>query len=319
MSHNPTPLERIEGCLLGGAIGDALGYQVEFLSWKSIAENFGPDGVTELRSNLISDDTQMTLFSTQGLLQARPGKEFGAVRNAYMDWLDTQRLPMPHSRSRGLATEEWLYQRRAPGNACLTGLREGGRPGVNPGSKGCGSVMRSAPFGLIDLDPTDAFELAQRCSAITHGHPTAGESSGSLAMIISYLMTGHTIQRAVDETILYLQRDPAESETVRALNAAYELSGRVRPGPNTARHLGEGWVAEETLAIAVYCALGSDDPAQAITAAVSHGGDSDSTGAVCGNIVGTLWGTEGLPDPWKQVEGGETVRKQARLVQRQFH
>ena len=66
------------------------------------------------------------------------------------------------------------------------------------------------------------------------------------------------------------------------------------------RQLGEGWVAEETLAIAVYCALKySDDFEQAVIAAVNHSGDSDSTGAVAGNILGASLGVSGIPDKFK--------------------
>ena len=60
--------------------------------------------------------------------------------------------------------------------------------------------------------------------------------------------------------------------------------------------LGQGWVAEETLAIAIYCSLKyPKDMERALIAAVNHGGDSDSTGAVTGNILGASLGTEGIP------------------------
>ena len=60
--------------------------------------------------------------------------------------------------------------------------------------------------------------------------------------------------------------------------------------------LGEGWVAEETLAIAVFCALRHEHDFEAgIVAAVNHNGDSDSTGAVCGNILGARLGFSGIP------------------------
>ena len=69
----------------------------------------------------------------------------------------------------------------------------------------------------------------------------------------------------------------------------------------TAIHqLGEGWVAEETLAIAVYCALKYErDFDKAIRTAVNHNGDSDSTGAVCGNILGTYLGYDAIPQKFK--------------------
>jgi ADP-ribosylglycohydrolase len=310
--------DRVLGCLLGGAVGDALGYQVEFSHWDRIKESFGPDGVTEMRRNRISDDTQMTLFTVEGLLLAPSGASSETfveqVRLAYLRWLVTQEEPMPPMASEGLAAQPWLYDRRAPGRACVTGLQEGARPGVNPNSKGCGTVMRSAPFGLY-FGPAEAFASAERCSALTHGHPTAGASAGAFAMIVALLMNGETPQRAVSETMLHLRGGIDRSETGDALQQAYELAGKVPPGPNTCAPLGEGWVAEEALAIAIYCLLGTDDVRKGLVASVSHSGDSDSTGAILGNLYGAAYGAAAFPREWaSQVEGREVIVALATLM-----
>jgi hypothetical protein len=140
---------------------------------------------------------------------------------------------MPPMGAAGLAAETWLYMRRAPGNACLTGLAQGGEPGVNPDSKGCGTVMRSAPFGLLASSPVKAFELARDCSAITHGHRTAGEAAGAFALMIAALVRGESPQKAVSEAMLHLRRNLDVSETLDSLRRAYELAGNLPPGPNT--------------------------------------------------------------------------------------
>ncbi|WP_205325687.1 ADP-ribosylglycohydrolase family protein [Glycomyces sp. YM15] len=307
MIQTLTRHDRVLGCLIGGAVGDALGYQVEFDRWDAIAEDYGPDGVTELRYNQISDDTQMTLFTVEGLLEAEPGDEFASLKRAYMRWYATQQEYLPPSGARGLAAEPWLYDRRAPGNACLSGLREGGGPGVNVNSKGCGTVMRSAPFGFR-FGPDAAFALAERCSALTHGHPTAGASAGAFAMIVAHLMNGETPQRAVSAALLHLRDGIDRSETADALQRAYRLAGKVPPGPNTCAPLGEGWIAEEALAIAVYCFLGTGDVRKGLVASVSHSGDSDSTGAILGNLYGAAYGHAALPKEWaSQVEGRDVI------------
>ncbi|GAA2261968.1 ADP-ribosylglycohydrolase family protein [Glycomyces scopariae] len=317
--------DRVLGSLIGGAVGDALGYQVEFDAWPFIAAEFGPAGVTEMRFNRVSDDTQMTLFTAEGLLLAAPGGEVESVRKAYLRWLNTQREPMPPMASEGLAAQPWLYARRAPGNACISGLAAHDRvgdasdwrartAGVNANSKGCGTVMRSAPFGLRH-SPAAAYDLAEQCSALTHGHPTAGTAAGAFAMIVSHLVNGETPQRAVSETMLHLRRDLGRSETADALQRAYMHAGTVPPGPNTCAKLGEGWIAEEALAIAVYCFLGTDDVRAGLVAAVSHGGDSDSTGSVLGNLYGAAYGHAALPREWSsQVEGREVIAALAGLL-----
>ncbi len=313
-----TRYDRILGCLIGGAVGDALGYQVEFDAWEFIEEEFGPAGVTQMLRNRISDDTQMTLFTAEGLLLTPPDASSETyvqqVRLAYLRWLQTQREHMPPMGSEGLAAQPWLYSRRAPGNACVSGLRDGAKPGVNPNSKGCGTVMRSAPFGL-HFDPLEAYAFAEQCSALTHGHPTAGASAGAFAMIVAHLMNGDAPQRAVSDTMLHLRGGVGRSETADALQQAYALAGKVPPGPNTCKPLGLGWVAEEALAIAVYCLLGTDDVRKGLTAAVSHSGDSDSTGAILGNLYGAAYGHASLPHEWaSQVEGREVIAALAELM-----
>jgi len=171
------------------------------MSLARIRRTYGDAGVTGLVPDedgvvgRVTDDTQLTLFTAEGCLLGHvrgkdvgiPGATTALVRDAYLRWIDTQTHtspPAPGStphRTGLLREERWLYARRAPGNACLTGLSEGyfprlpddldGKPGpVNPASKGCGAVMRSAPFGFFCDDAARAFELAARCAQLTHGH-----------------------------------------------------------------------------------------------------------------------------------------------------
>ncbi|WP_037840897.1 ADP-ribosylglycohydrolase family protein [Streptomyces sp. NRRL WC-3549] len=332
---------RVRGTLLGGALGDALGNPVEFLSLDGIRRAHGDQGVRGMTADpdgvvgRITDDTQMTLFTAEGLIRAHvrtrstgtAGSEYALVRNAYLRWLDTQNHPAPPARGGGspvrtglLRQHAWLYARRAPGNACLTGLAAGHtpapgtpleRPGpVNPQSKGCGTVMRSAPFGLVGADAPTAFGLAARCARITHGHPTGGYAAGALAAIVTYLLEGDSpagaVLRAMD--LLALHRN--HEETTAALRAAVDLAALGRPSAEAVETLGAGWVAEEALAIAVYCALvlpGPEDVAEALLLSVNHSGDSDSTGSVCGNLLGAHHGDAALPVSWLAATEGRAV------------
>ncbi|MFD6277496.1 ADP-ribosylglycohydrolase family protein [Streptomyces sp. NPDC060209] len=332
---------RVRGVLLGGAVGDALGNPVEFLSLDGIRRDHGergirgpvpdPDGVV----GRITDDTQMTLFTVEGLIRAHarasakgiPGAEAEFVRNAYLRWLDTQNhlSPPPRAgdepvRTGWLRQQPWLYARRAPGNACLTGLVSGHVPGagaplalpgpVNPQSKGCGTVMRSAPFGLLGADAGTAFALAARCALITHGHPTGAYAAGALAAIVTHLLEGDSPLGSVLRAMDLLGRHRGHEETTAALRAAVDLADRGRPTAERVESLGAGWVAEEALAVAVYCALvlpGADDVAEALLLSVNHSGDSDSTGSVCGNLLGAHHGDVRLPASWLALTEGRSV------------
>ncbi|MFF4778281.1 ADP-ribosylglycohydrolase family protein [Microtetraspora fusca] len=328
--------DRVRGCLLGGAIGDALGAPVEFDSIAAIRHVHGAAGVTDLvhdrrgARGLITDDTQMTLFTVEGLIRARSrdvgGAEVAVIRNAYLRWLDTQdhRLPPPADglvRTGRLREEAWLYSRRAPGNACLSGLRSElgplaapGMPGpVNPGSKGCGTVMRSAPFGLAATDARRAFRLAAECAQITHGHPTGYLAAGACAALVFFLVRDIPLERAVDSTLDLLGTHPGHGETTAALRAAVALSAKGDPSPEAVESLGGAWIAEEALAIAVYCALvGGEDVERALLLAVNHSGDSDSTGAICGNLLGARYGEAALPGRWlSRLEGRDSIARLA--------
>ncbi|MFC5724745.1 ADP-ribosylglycohydrolase family protein [Streptomyces gamaensis] len=347
---------RIRGCLLGGAIGDALGNPVEFLSLDAIRRVHGAEGVTGLVPDSdgvvgrVTDDTQMTLFTAEGLLRAQAATGDGelgddavaAVHRAYLRWLDTQNHPAPPPavsaddpvRSGWLRTQPWLYAQRAPGNACLSGLGQGRvpdprapldeRPGpVNPGSKGCGTVMRSAPFGLIGLGAGRAFELAARCARLTHGHPTGAYAAGAFAVIVHRLLDGVPVEVAVQCALELLARYPGHEETSAALRAALALAADGAPTPEKVESLGGGWVAEEALAIAVYAACaatGAGSLAGGLLLSVNHSGDSDSTGSLCGNLLGARHGDAALPPSWlARIEGRAVTAELADDLSYAFH
>ncbi|MGW6738731.1 ADP-ribosylglycohydrolase family protein [Streptomyces sp. NPDC055013] len=327
---------RVRGCLLGGALGDALGYPVEFSSLERIRAANGERGVTgplfpgDSDVARISDDTQMTLFTAEALIQAHRRERLkgigGAwallVRWAYERWLETQRHPGPEQAAPpqsgapegGLITQAWLYARRAPGNACVSGVAQlyapdpglalDGQPGeVNPDSKGCGAVMRSAPFGLVN-SADGAFAMAARAAQITHGHPTGYYAAGALAAIVAHLVAGDSLEGAVLRTLRLLARHPGHEETSAALTEAVDLAGHGAPTAEKVETLGEGWVAEQALAIGVYCALVTPTVRDALLLSVNHSGDSDSTGSICGNLLGARYGDLGLPHEWvERVEG----------------
>ncbi len=330
---------RVRGCLLGGAIGDALGAPVEFWNTPRILETCGADGVTEYlpmpvdgesRFGLITDDTQMTLFTVEGLIRAgvRTDRGLGftvaVTHHAYDRWLDTQRMAAPDGERDGwLINEQWLYARRAPGNTCLTALiqaRAGEREirsfggSANNDSKGCGGVMRSAPFGLFpagsDQNLAWQFDAAAEAAGYTHGHPSGQLASGALAVLIGAIVAGQTLDDAVSIMMRHLLAHEKHEETFRALEAAIAAAGEA-PSVSAVEALGGGWVAEEALAIAVYAALqhpGPEDMLTALSLAVTHSGDSDSTGAICGNILGALHGETALPVELAfEVEGRGTI------------
>ncbi|WP_416404504.1 ADP-ribosylglycohydrolase family protein [Arthrobacter sp. LFS091] len=337
----PSFESRVYGSLLGGALGDSLGYEVEFDSLAAIRARFGPNGLTSFTQldggSHFSDDTQMTLYTVDGLVEALEWANDGVAADeiaclwlAYLRWLATQDVAVsssaPAPQPRWIDSQDVLKHRRAPGNACLSGLATGdmgtvARP-VNPDSKGCGTVMRSAPFGLIPHISREAvYKLSSDAASLTHGHPSARLSAAAFSLLIHNIVAGSDIRTAAVDALEYVSAVPTKApELGERLNAALQLSAEsatLGPEELTAE-LGEGWVAEEALAVGLYAVLstGGSEPAEhfrnAIGVAINHSGDSDSTGSIAGNILGAYYGERCLPADWLEaLEAPEVIRGMA--------
>ena len=305
--------DRVLGCLLGGAVGDALGYEVEFDSLEAIRERFGPQGIQAPVVNNhgeveVSDDTQMTLFTAAGLLSGvgedHPfDRALEAVREETLNWHAMQRGRETSATTGGLVEYAVLGKSQAPGNTCLgaCALGAGGSPEqpIND-SKGCGGVMRVAPVGLcLELDANGAFELAARCAAQTHGHPSGYLTAGVLAAIVRRVVDGSTLREATESALDVARRWDAAGETVDAVEQALELAQDDALVPARAiSQLGQGWVGDEALAIGLYSALVAPDFVTAVRMASNHDGDSDSTASIAGQIHGAWKGLAGVPHDW---------------------
>jgi ADP-ribosyl-[dinitrogen reductase] hydrolase len=319
-----TSLDRFAGCLLGGAVGDALGAPVEFPSLAEIRRQFGAAGITSLapaygRLGAITDDTQMTMWTAEGLLRARAGGSLPddhvvveQVHRAYLRWLQTQgeRSAHPsfedanHTEANGwLITVPDMRHRRGPGRTCLGSLMSkyvGSVEHPINDSKGCGGIMRVAPVGLTYDDPAVAFRVGCDTAAITHGHPSGYLSAGCQAAIIAHLRAGAAMDEALYASAALLATWPGHQECLAAFTRAVVAAENGRaPSAEVVESIGGGWTGEEALAIAVYCALSAQgDFARGVILAVNHSGDSDSTGAICGNLLGAALGSEAIPAGW---------------------
>lgn len=318
---------KFRGCLLGGAIGDALGAPVEFMSLDQIHKAFGPAGIFDYaeafgRKGAITDDTQMTLFTAEGALRAYVRistkgicDSTNVIAGAYLRWLHTQKTkdPLTSEHINGwLISNRELYSLRAPGNTCLEALHtveSGGGRGAN-NSKGCGGVMRVAPIGMLHASIairsseykqkflTDSFEMGCKSAGITHGHPTGQLSSGVFSAIIYLLILGETLESSIEKATSILKAQPNHGETLNAIEHAVELAIEAVDHYDAIKQLGEGWVAEEALAISIFCALRASNIEDGIRMSVNHDGDSDSTGSITGQILGAICGESSIPSRW---------------------
>ena len=331
-------INKYRGCLIGGAIGDALGYSVEFIEDCDIFAKYGENGITEydLVNNvaLISDDTQMTLFTANGLLL---GTTRGMMRGimgtyppyialCYKDWLKTQtaeEFGFEPPEFSWLNNVPGMNHSRAPGRTCISYLIHnnlGTTTEPKNNSKGCGGVMRVAPIGLYfdeskkySLDKIDM--IGAETAALTHGHELGYIPAAMLVHIVCLL--SHTeisvldaVQDAKNAMHRLFPNAVHLSKLTTLTDKAIQLAvGKSIDDLDAIRELGQGWVAEETLAIAIYCSVKySRDFEKAMIAAVNHSGDSDSTGAVTGNILGAYLGINAIPEKFlENLELKDTI------------
>ncbi|MGW7452152.1 ADP-ribosylglycohydrolase family protein [Streptomyces sp. NPDC054787] len=314
---------RVRGTLLGAALGDALGAA------------FGPAGPpgpaagpvpAPARRGTVTAATQLTLFTVDGLIRAHVRRDIGAwhpptdLHRAYRRWAATQHDWGPDERREDngwLAQEEWLYARRGPDRACLTGFADDvlgtlDQP-KNPTARDAAAATRSAPFGLlVGWEPTLVLQLAVECAAQSHGHPTACLSAGGLAVIVHGLTRGDSLDSAVQRALGLLGGRPGHQPVTDALQRALAAVTQGAPGPAAVQALAlspgddgaDRHDAAGALAVAVYCALVAEDVPHGLRLAVDHGGDSTAAGALCGALLGALHGETALPAAWlAELEG----------------
>lgn len=322
--------DRIRGSLIGGAIGDALGYPVEFMSRDSILSRYGGRGITTFSLDrqgkaLISDDTQMSLFTANGLLfgvtrgytHGVAGPPESYVRFAYIDWYYTQGGVdvkfQPHTWLHSLPE---LNSLRAPGNTCLSACNALlYHQEVKNYSKGCGGIMRVAPMALLCAgywsrnkrfySEAEMDKAGAEIAAVTHKHPLGFLPAAMLThLLFQIIQKDEKVARScivdivLDSTYGLINFDNYRNETAylsKLTKKAVMLALNDESDVENIRRLGEGWTGEEAWAIAIYCVVRHvDNIEEAIFAAVNHDGDSDSTGAICGNIMGAIYGYEDI-------------------------
>ena len=331
---NNAYMNKVLGSMIGGAAGDALGYAVEFMSYGQIINKYGNRGITRYELNKdgvaeISDDTQMTLFTangmlfchtryaTHGILGASPADY---IRDSYIEWYQTQTGEIDYTQPHynWIRDIKELHSMRAPGVTCMSALEcLANKKEVINNSKGCGGIMRIAPIALFAGNPDieEQYEAyakeAGKAAMHTHKHPLGYIPAAFLSLFINKVMpyayvTWQQLVEASNECIaamrgLYPEEQKHIDYLADLIKKATMLSKSKKSDNEAISEIGEGWVAEETLAIALYCVFKyPGDFEKAIVAAVNHSGDSDSTGAVTGNISGAIVGYDAIPQYYKE-------------------
>lgn len=338
-------IETYTGCLVGGAVGDALSAPATILSMEQIRSQFGETGINDFaeafgRTGSITSITQMTLFTAEGLVLSKVRQEYEgdtgviqAVYHALLRWLYTQNTNQHDSLIQNYGTcsivdgvltgYKELFSTRAPEQTCLSSLQSGKMGTVTDPvniSRDCGALTRMAPVGLAYDDAEKAFYFGCQLAAVTHGHPTGYLAAGTFAALLSLIVSGKTLPEAIEDSCLILKTDKNHEETLRAADKALDMAGANSADPETIEKTGTGRTSDEALAISLYCSLSAEDKFEkGVLTAVNHSGSSNSTGSLTGNILGAVSGIESIHENWlSELELSEVIKETATDIFEQF-
>lgn len=268
-------LSRARGCLLGQLAGDALGSLVEFKSPEEIRRTY-PDGVRELADggtwNTIAgqptDDSEMALLLAR-MLAERGGYDPVAALGAYQFWLDSD-----------------PFDRGAAISAALRGY-------PSPDSQANGAMMRISPLGIFGVNyPLETVgEWAGQDAALTHPNPVCLQANALFAMAIARAVASGCeageLYRSIKQWAADLAVDPALMDSIHGAAEA--------PAADYLGH--QGWVLI-AFRNALWQLLHAPGFEAGVVDTVMRGGDTDTNAAICGALLGAVYGLDAIPAQW---------------------
>ncbi|MDZ7815504.1 MAG: ADP-ribosylglycohydrolase family protein [Planctomycetota bacterium] len=268
---------RAQGCLMGQLAGDSLGSLVEFKTPEQILRKY-PHGVRELAdggtwgtlAGQPTDDSEMALLLARILVKSRT-YEPGEARKQYQYWLNSDPFDC--------------------GMTISAGLR--GYP--NPESQANGAMMRISPLGIFGagFELKQVAEWAMQDAVVTHPHPVCRQANALFAMAIA-----HAVASGCDGNELYVNIRKWACD-IPVENALLETVDRAADEPPADYVRQQGWVLI-AFQNALYQLLHAPSLEEGVVATVMCGGDTDTNAAICGALLGAVWGSGAIPAQWTE-------------------
>ena len=328
-------LDAYRGCLLGLAVGDAMGLPVDDMTWEQIQENYGPHGLLgyDLRSDYaeITSYTQVAAFICNALLlsvsRGKGDKILDFVKLAQKEWTRSQQFARDPEGSFCWVAKLPAFRRRHCRDARMLDtlrLSAMGFPekGLNKYSTP-GSLTSAVAVGMFynpkRMTPPQIGELSAQIVSLTHGDPTAFLS----AAVLGYAITGILMEPQLPLETQFLSaisamehqfrgNYPEAAQVAATLKAAVRRAEGAEPMSLVMEQL-QCYNAMSCLAGAIYASLANaNDFDTAMITAVNHSGYSSAVGAITGSILGAKMGYSALPDFY--VESLEPVKALCQLA-----
>ncbi|MEA9487655.1 ADP-ribosylglycohydrolase family protein [Xanthomonas campestris] len=281
-----TAQARFRGCLLGLAVGDAVGTTLEFCapgSFTPITDMHG-GGPFALRAGQWTDDTSMALCLAHSLLY-RQGFDAADQMNRYCNWYQHGYLSSTGTCFDIGGTVRQALERYLDGGPAFSGSDD-------PRAAGNGSLMRLAPVAMFYAQrPEQLGERAADSSRTTHAAPEALDACRLFAFQLRAALLGSGRDEVLRPAAL-----PSQSLVTPAIGA---LLVRVHASVARAQIRGTGYVVD-ALSAALWCFATTDTFADAVLRAANLGDDADTTAAICGQLAGAFYGIDGIPAAWRE-------------------
>jgi ADP-ribosyl-[dinitrogen reductase] hydrolase len=274
--------DRFRGCLLGLAVGDAIGTSVEFKprrSFEPVTDMTG-GGPFNLQAGQWTDDTAMALCLATSLVECR-GFDARDQMDRYLRW----------AKNGYLSSTRYCFDIGRTVAGALARYQATDDPyagSTDPFLAGNGSIMRLAPVAMFYCSDIGAVEHhAADSSRTTHAAPECVDACRLLGRILCRALRG-------EEKAVVVGGEGASFKGAPAIMAIAkgQFQGR------TAQEIhGSGYVVE-SLEAALWCFTRTDSYRDAVLAAANLGDDADTTAAVCGQVAGAYYGAQRIPAPW---------------------
>ena len=288
-----SPIDRQRGCLLGLAIGDALGAAVEFKhpgTFKPVT-GYRAGGPHGLNPGEWTDDTSMALALADSI--ATVGWNLNDQADRYSRWANTGKYSVNgRCFDIGGTVSSALRAFQISGDAFSSASRD-------EGASGNGSIMRLAPVpihfaGLFPNHIELLAKYAAESSLPTHASPQCLSASRYMALVLAAMITGVGRDDVLAPDWGPLQQLRKIESLHPAVDAVAAGSFRELKPPDIE---GGGYVVK-SLEAALWAFHDAQDFREAALKAVNLGDDADTTGAVCGQLAGAFWGESGIPQEW---------------------
>ena len=324
----------IFNCILGGALGDALGVPVRNLSYDLIVSQYGKSGLADIEVDCdgkarVTSNTQLNIFTIDALVKAYTKyyiyKDINLGRKLtytnYLRWQYYQDRKIQNNFDEELLKDNYLYSiqelkyeryaEQRMKDILETGMLQDDDENSDNSNTGWACLAKTVSYGIFFYNDYKAtFDMAVKIAKLTHGHPNAYLSCGTLAVIIASIVNGEKLEKAIQNGINIVKQEKNCQEVLSLIVLALEHAKDEIHYPEKFDDFGLCYQAHEVLAAAIYvCLIGQTSISNALLFAVNNSAYGNNIATIVGQILGLYSGLDDVCIKWsKKIEMYDLIK-----------